>query len=435
MKLTVFQAGKGDCLLLRDGTTNVLVDGGMRADYKTHVAPALGEMREAGEELDVVYVSHIDRDHISGVLQLLDDEIDWRVFDYQRSNGNTRIRRPARPRPPVVRQLWHNGFREQVRANVGEIEELLAARATVLEASDRRGVRALAPLHRELATSISEGIELSRRAGAAQLGIPVNQSFGGRLALVRDDQQPVQIGGFSFAVIGPFTEDLDALRTEWDSWLRESRAEHQRLRRRMRRDAERLPSAEVESIHEPLRLAAEDLGDRNRVTVPNLASLMLIVDVDGHTLLLTGDGHARDILKGLDQAGRLDESGRLHVDVLKVQHHGSEHNLTREFARRITADVYVFCANGEHDNPDPRVVTAIIESRLGPANRRTTNPAATGRFELLFNSSSSGDGRPQDRAHMRGLERTVAAAAARSGGRLRFAFADQSSFEVDLPAQ
>jgi hypothetical protein len=432
MKLTVFQAGKGDCLLLQNGGANVLVDGGMRDDYRTHVAPTLGALRQAGEELDLVYVSHIDRDHISGVLQLFDDEIDWRVFDFQRSTGNTHLREPTRPRPPVVKQLWHNGFGEQVKASASEIEELLAAQATVLEASDRRGLRALAPLQRELATSISEGIELSRRASAEQLGIPLNQSFDDRLALVRDDAEPVNIGAFSFTVIGPFREDLEALRGEWKKWLQKNKPAHQRLRRRMRRDAERLPSNELDLLHEPLRLAAEEIGDRERVTVPNLASLMLLLDGDRQTVLLTGDGHARDILKGLEHAGRLDQQGRIHVDLLKVQHHGSEHNLTREFARRVTADRYLFCANGEHGNPDPRIVTAIIDSRLGGPEHRSNNPAADKPFELLFNSSSRSDAGTDERKHMRGLERTVAARARRSGERLQFAFADQSSFEIDL---
>ena len=89
MKIRVFQAGKGDCLLLtgNDGT-RILVDGGMRADYRTHMAPALARIRERGGVLDLVYVSHIDRDHISGVLQLMDDLVAWRVFDYQRESGN-----------------------------------------------------------------------------------------------------------------------------------------------------------------------------------------------------------------------------------------------------------------------------------------------------------------------------------------------------------
>ena len=63
-------------------------------------------------------------------------------------------------------------------------------------------------------------------------------------------------------------------------------------------------------------------------------------------MLLTGDGHFADILKGLEHNGLLKEGKGLHVDVLKVQHHGSEHNFKREFAKRITADHYVICGNG-----------------------------------------------------------------------------------------
>ena len=86
MDLTIFHAGKGDCLLLRANGTNILVDGGMRTRTE-HVASALGALRSNGEELDLLYVSHIDQDHISGVLQLMDDELAWRVFRSQRGRA------------------------------------------------------------------------------------------------------------------------------------------------------------------------------------------------------------------------------------------------------------------------------------------------------------------------------------------------------------
>ena len=104
MKLTVFQSDKGDCLLLTgaDGRM-VLVDGGMRASYSMHVAPALGKLRDAGQIVDAVYVSHIDQDHISGVLQMMDDEVEWRIHDFQKTAGNTTHKPPAAPRPPQVK--------------------------------------------------------------------------------------------------------------------------------------------------------------------------------------------------------------------------------------------------------------------------------------------------------------------------------------------
>jgi Metallo-beta-lactamase superfamily len=430
MDVTIFQAGKGDCLLLRAGGTNILVDGGMREAYKEHIAAALGALRSEGEELDLLYVSHIDQDHISGVLQLMDDELAWRVFRLQRRRpGAGRAKEPSGPRPPKVRRLWHNAFQDQVRANEGEIEELLAVNAMVIEASDRSDLRIEAALQRELATSVPEGIELSARASDEQLGIPVNRQFRGRLALVRENQRPIRVGAFKLTVIGPFAEDLDVLRKKWNKWLEKHRPQLEDLRRRLREDARRLTTSELEAVPQPLLEAASKLGDRRDVTPPNLASLMLLAEADGRTVLLTGDGHATDIAKGLRQAGRLDAQGRMHVDVLKVQHHGAKANITPAFARNITADTYVFCGDGEHDNPEPEVVRLIIDARLG--TRETPAAGPRRRFKLLFNSSARSS--PERfQVHMQRLEDEVAKRARAGDGRLKFSFENGSSSSFSL---
>jgi len=90
MHLTAFQSGKGDSLLLTNaaGTTRVLVDGGMPDAYNTHIAPVLGKLRVAKRKLDLVYISHIDEDHIGGILEMLDDEVAWRVHEHQIAHDN-----------------------------------------------------------------------------------------------------------------------------------------------------------------------------------------------------------------------------------------------------------------------------------------------------------------------------------------------------------
>ena len=99
MKLTVFQSDKGDCLLLEgDAGGRILADGGMRDSYTAHVAPALGKLRAKKQAIDVVYVSHIDQDHISGVLQMMDDEVEWRIHDFQLKQKNLTHKPPASPR-------------------------------------------------------------------------------------------------------------------------------------------------------------------------------------------------------------------------------------------------------------------------------------------------------------------------------------------------
>ena len=101
MKLRIFQSGKGDCMLLTGNDhKRILIDGGLKASYREHVGPWLDRyLRRRGKDLDVVYVSHIDEDHIQGVLELLDNLVEWTVFDHQRANGNDHINPPKASRP------------------------------------------------------------------------------------------------------------------------------------------------------------------------------------------------------------------------------------------------------------------------------------------------------------------------------------------------
>ena len=42
----------------------------------------------------------------------------------------------------------------------------------------------------------------------------------------------------------------------------------------------------------------------------------------------------------------------MKVDVLKMPHHGSARNCTKDFLQAVQADHYVVSANGQNDNPD-----------------------------------------------------------------------------------
>ncbi|HEX5015930.1 MAG TPA: MBL fold metallo-hydrolase [Candidatus Limnocylindrales bacterium] len=432
MRLRVYQSGKGDCLLLTSADGHhMLVDGGMPDAYVDHVAAAMGDLAAAGEQLDLVYVSHIDQDHVGGVLRLFDDAVAWRVFDFQTANGNPAFPAPKRPRPPEVGKVWHNAFAEQIGRNAGAIGNLLAASAAALSGADEDELIDLAGRHADLSTSINEAIRLSRRLDAEQLGIPTNPEFGGRLAMVRDEVQSFPLGGVDLTLIGPFARDLRRLRTEWNQWLRDNKKALADIREDAERDAERLEASELDRALFPFLEEAKKLGERAYVTAPNLASIMLLADEAGTTVLLTGDGHRDDILAGLKAAGRLQAGGGLHVEVLKVQHHGSENNIDDDFCQTITADDYVFCGNGEHENPDLDVLRAILRSRLGTASERSANPEVGQPFRFWFNSSSSATTKAPAIAHMKAVESLVAKAVQSSAGAMTATFLDaQPSFDV-----
>jgi beta-lactamase superfamily II metal-dependent hydrolase len=432
MKIKVFQSGKGDCTLISSGQVNMLVDGGVSKAYIKFVSKELNKLRKKKIAIDLACVSHIDDDHIGGFLQLIEDLVEWRVFDFQKATGNTALKKPLSFRPPEINEIWHNAFADTIQANAGEIEEMLAASADILSASSNPLLVEMG----EIAFSKAQAIQLSRRLKPQQLNIPLNTFFDGKLVMFRKSMVPKVMGNLRVTMIGPFKEDLDDLRKEWNDWLREHRAQVKKIREKVDRDIDSLVTSAAPEIAlfeslanewEPLLLpqvgaAIKVLGKREKVTTPNLASIMFLVEEGNKTLLMTGDGHWEDILKGLKATNKLDEQTGLHLDVLKVQHHGSEHNLSEDFCKLITATNYVFCGNGEHENPDVDVVKAIIDSR-------TTKPAITAKvkniFTMWFNSDSSAETNLGSRAHMKRLEIILSEAGSQFSN-VRFKFLDST---------
>ena len=430
MRLQVFQASKGDCLLVtsEDGK-RVLVDGGMADSYRDHVAPALGKLREQRQPIDLLYVSHIDDDHIGGVLKLLSDEVEWRAFDFQDKVANNPKAKPPRvPRPPEIRGIWHNAFHMQLEKNTGRIEDALAASSALLEASPRSVDLEQAARMRDLVTGVDSALRVSHRVGEDQLDIPLNKEFGKMLAMAREGQRPIRLGSLKLTVIGPHQDHLDRLRKWWNDWISdvENEGKLKKVREDMRDDAKRLEAGDVAGFATAIeeralafsdRLSMSVVPKRAGITEPNLASLMLLAEEDGKRVLLTGDGAGEDIVEGLERAGVLQPGEGIHVDVLKVQHHGAVANVKADFCRRVTADNYVLCGNGDHKNPEKDVLNRIIDSRLEPRSRGT-HAGADRPFKLWFNSSVEVCGTEPREGHMRMIEQLVADRQKDSRGRM-----------------
>ena len=116
-------------------------------------------------------------------------------------------------------------------------------------------------------------------------------------------------------------------------------------------------------------------------SITNLSSIMFLVEFEGKKILFTGDGVGRDVLDILSEKNMLNSEGKLHVDILKVPHHGSERNVSEQFFELVTADVYVISANGRDDNPSFATLKWIIEN--GQKNNRKITIVATNKTENI----------------------------------------------------
>jgi len=78
--LTVLKAFSGDALILNykgddHKQHTILIDGGMPNTYNKQIKKALSSI----EEIDAIFITHIDKDHIGGILKLLDSSYQSKV--------------------------------------------------------------------------------------------------------------------------------------------------------------------------------------------------------------------------------------------------------------------------------------------------------------------------------------------------------------------
>jgi hypothetical protein len=347
--LEALQAAHGDALILHYGPLAkprlILVDGGARGIFKASLGPRLKEIHAARGggvlEIRLMMVSHIDEDHIAGILdftRMLRDLADRNV-----------------PLPFDVLTLWHNSFDDiagKVNASVGA--SLTAAQ--LLGSAKPKTADGAA-----LVASVPQGRQL--RLDADALGLNMNSGFDDILQFSAPGG-PLNMGAqLTFTVLGPRQAELDALNSKWD---KEVKALLVKKKQKTDGGGARLTAAD-------LRALAAEFVDKS---IHNLSSVVVLAEFEGKRILLTGDARGDFILASLREA-RLLENGTIAVDIFKVPHHGSVRNAAAELFDAVVADHYVFSANGRDDNPDSATFDLIFKSRpKGKYHLWLTNPVA-----------------------------------------------------------
>jgi hypothetical protein len=319
MRLHVVQADYGDCLILESGPVRaaryILIDGGPDGTYAGHLKVKLKEIADRKFRLDLVVLTHIDEDHVVGLVDMMSE-----IAQAHR-----------RRETPVIEvgELWYNTF-YPIQDN-GSSSYQVDTFSNYLTSPFAGGAM------QSLAYSISQAEDMWKAAHI--LGIPLNPTFAKHIVVAANAGQPVEIGDLKLWVIGPSQGNLDRFKKNWDMWF----------------DKHKDDPYTARAIREAINIDT---------SISNLSSIMLLAEGSSRRILLTGDGKAEDVLYGLKQSGLTGLDGRLHVDVFKVPHHGSDRNSSIELYKKVTANHYVIPA-GKHkndDNPDLKTLVWIVKS-------------------------------------------------------------------------
>jgi beta-lactamase superfamily II metal-dependent hydrolase len=323
--LEALNAKYGDSLLLRyehAGKKRLwIIDGGPAGTWKNHLRPRLEALRGRAASLtvDLAMLSHVDDDHVNGILQM---------------TGGIAEKRKGAATWLDIKKFWHNSFADLAggEAKLQAKQAQLAGAAAPADAgADLAGVAfggVSFDTHREGAVLASIGQGRRLRDYLTKLALDGNAPFGGTLTSA-SGKKPVD--GVAVTVVGPIASRLAVFRHKW---------------------AEAATPAALASLFR------DDLDE----SPTNLASIVLLLELQGKNILLTGDARGDDVLDGFKDAG-LGAKLPMKLDVLKVPHHGSDRNITEEFLKAFPADHYIVSADGTHGNPDKSVLRAIAEVR------------------------------------------------------------------------
>jgi beta-lactamase superfamily II metal-dependent hydrolase len=313
-RIEMLEANEGDALWIEYGDPTkphrMLIDCG----YKTTYREVLKRFdANPGLRLELFVLTHIDGDHIAGSVPFIAD---------------------ARITPANVREVWFNS-----RKHLG----------------DRLGA--------EQAEYFTHHLD--------KKNFKWNQKFGGQ-AIVIEPGAPLPVheieGGLKLTLLSPTRERLRALAGAWDD----------ELERIMTRK-------DVDTVEELVALgsatlAPDRLGTKPKVAAlaasafeadskaPNGSSIAFLAEFkdtfDGDknkSVLFTGDAHSPVVEASIRKLLADRGLGKLTVDALKVSHHGSKKNTSKDLLDLLNCKHFLFSTNGvKHDHPNAECVARVV---------------------------------------------------------------------------
>lgn len=311
LSLEMLPGRHGDCLWLEWGDAahphRLLIDGGTKGTYGD-LRARLRALPAQAREFELLVITHVDADHISGVLELLE-------------NKNTQT---------LFKDIWFNSW-----------THLLP-----------EGIEEQGPVQGERLTEILE-----------KPTVPWNVKFGGKRIAV-PDQGPLPVkgldGGLTLMLVSPTVEQLALLKPEWEKEVRNAGLDPERPRPKtpppVPSNIERFGAGDPDVA---VLACAPFEEDHSR---PNGSSIAVVAEYDGKRLLLAGDAHVAVIAAAIDRLLKGSPDEKLKLDAFKLPHHGSKANISKELLERVDCQRYLVSTSGAYfKHPDYEAMARVIK--------------------------------------------------------------------------
>ena len=334
-----FVSGSGDCMVLclskGDSTYTIFIDCGVfTQEIENYVRNTLHS------HIDLLIVTHIDNDHISGVSTMLSKipnlQIDRIIFNsYNRTNEDGSI---ANIEENLIKRV--NALKKCLPLVVNQEEEQIKANHALLLSE--------CILSKETWTNAWEQTYCSVNSP----NIPLANGELGELI-----------------ILSPKIQDLkkleDKYEKEYNKMMYSSQTSKTKEDKILFELLLRLYNANPDNIDSQVPVSfgkmSKELIDskakdeKQTITDENRASLALLWKYGNRGILLLGDSDPSTV------EAKLSTLGDIKIDACKISHHGSKHNTTISLIKLVGAPHYFITGGKNEERPSIETIAKIIK--------------------------------------------------------------------------
>jgi beta-lactamase superfamily II metal-dependent hydrolase len=319
--INLLPANHGDCIWIEYGTPeqshSILIDGGPAYAYPHLRARLQKDLNTRPKpHIDLMVITHVDADHIGGILEFL-RELPFHI---------------------TIGDVWFNGWHHFPAGAADEMGPLQGEH-----------LAALLRQHRA----------------------PWNTLFDGKAVVVPDggDLPRRELpGGMVLTLLSPTPDGLSTLQPKWRAVLKNAGLGEPSLDETL--EKLRTPvQDEIEALEPPV------LNVERLLKVPfakdtspaNGSSIAFLAEYEGKSCLFAGDAFPHVLVQNVKRLCQHRDIDSLAVNALKVAHHGGQRNLSIELLNQITCSKYLFSTNGRiFGHPHHETIARIVGSTSMP---------------------------------------------------------------------
>jgi len=316
MEIKFLRAFNGDCIHINftdknKKIRNIIIDGGTKGTYNkpSKKEPDEGELTElvneiqaAGLCIDLLILTHVDNDHIGGILKWFENDLEQ-----------------ARE---LVKEIWFNSGRLIFKHF--DCPEIIENLRIIKVLKDRRN------------TGIPQGVAFEDYI--TEFGIWHRQIIMAGMELERF--------GAKFQILSPDEYSLRKLLHKWE----------------IEKPISRTSAGKKDDYGPTLRqhIVADKFEEDDKVH--NGSSIAFIMTFDGVHYLFLADAHPSVVEKSLRDLNFTEDSP-LEASFMKVSHHGSQGNSSPALFAMVKTSAYIISTNGRgHKHPDKRLIARLLNN-------------------------------------------------------------------------